>query len=477
MALNFFWRCEGTTLDGTHDFSAGDTTATATNTPAISATAAKIGSNGQLFDSGSDRYAFTPTGIISTTAGAVGFWLHFPTAFPASGGAYVFYSQGTNSNDYIRIETLSGGGAGQRKLRLGIRNNGGAASNLDLVTANLTSGQWYFVAASWDTTVPSKRLTVLDASGTVLENATSGAAVTAPVNITNWLFGDITGGTGTMYIDNVFVAGAAADIDAIITARDITSYTSWGASGIAGTLAATDEQDTAAIAGELDITGDLTVTEAQDTAALSGTVEAAPGAITGTLAATDTQDTAAIAGELDVTGDLAATEAQDTASASGTVEQPPGPIAGTLTATDTQDTAAIAGEIDITGDLSATEAQDAAAIAGSVAQLIGDLEATDPQDIFVIDGELALCIPKVLNMRAPDLDGLLAVAFLDRHERFAKRDEDVAEVRLFYGVQYCPPFVSFTPIQFRSLPSVTRAAIRNAGSAAGLIDTEHKSNA
>src|SRR5688500_7419965 len=117
MALNFFWRCEGTTLDGTHDFSAGDTTATATNTPAISATAAKIGSNGALFDSGSDRYAFTPTSIISTTAGAVGFWLQFPTAFPASGGAYVFYSQGTNSNDYIRIETLSGGGAGQRKLR------------------------------------------------------------------------------------------------------------------------------------------------------------------------------------------------------------------------------------------------------------------------------------------------------------------------------------------------------------------------
>ena len=29
MALRFFWRCESTTLDGTDDYSAGDTTATA----------------------------------------------------------------------------------------------------------------------------------------------------------------------------------------------------------------------------------------------------------------------------------------------------------------------------------------------------------------------------------------------------------------------------------------------------------------
>jgi len=80
-------------------------------------------------------------------------------------------------------------------------------------------------------------------------------------------------------------------------------------------------------------------------------------------------------------------------------------------------------------------------------------------------------------MAAPDLTGLTAVAFLDRFERFAKREEDVAEVRLYYGGNSPVTYTPLTVAEFDALPFSTRETIRNAGSAAGLIDTLHKSNA
>lgn len=247
MSLTFFWRCEDVNLDGTHDFSAGDTSATATNTPAINTTAVRYGTNGAFFDSGSDRYSFTPTSIISNTAGAAGLWFQFPTAFPASGGAYIFYAQGTNFNDYIRVETLTGLGASNRGLRLSIRNNGGAAATLDLTDNELAPGNWYFLAFAWDSVAPSRRITVYDTSMSVLEDRTSTAAFTAPVDITNWVFGDITGSTGTMYIDNVFAASLAADIDILIDNSTITSYTLFddGGGGGSATISNTSPQDIA----------------------------------------------------------------------------------------------------------------------------------------------------------------------------------------------------------------------------------------
>ena len=85
MALTFYWRCEGTTLDGTHDYSAGATTMTAIGGgESISATAAKIGSNGVLNTDGADYYYCSPASIVTANEGSFGWWLQWPSALPAN---------------------------------------------------------------------------------------------------------------------------------------------------------------------------------------------------------------------------------------------------------------------------------------------------------------------------------------------------------------------------------------------------------
>lgn len=151
-----------------------------------------------------------------------------------------------------------------------------------------------------------------------------------------------------------------------------------GALTFTGTLAATEAQDTAAFTGALTFSGSLAATEAQDTAAFSGTAFA-PGA-SGTLAATEDPDTAVFAGALTFTGSLAATEGQDTAAFSGTAFAPG--VSGTLAATEVQDTAAFTGLLAFTGALAATEASDIAAFSGTVSALAitGTLATTEAQD-------------------------------------------------------------------------------------------------
>lgn len=277
---------------------------------------------------------------------------------------------------------------------------------------------------------------------------------------------DTAAASGTVLVSGSLAATDEQDVAAVA-----------GSVLVSGSMAATDEQDTAAVSGSVLVSGSLAATDEQDVAAATGTVEQLPGPVTGDLAATEAQDVAAVAGSVLVSGSLAATETQDTAAATGTVEQPPGPIAGDLAATEAQDVAAVSGSVLVSGSLAATDNQDIAAIVGTLATVSGSLAATEAQDTCEILGTLAACIPKTLSMTDPDLDGLLAAAFLDRHERFAKRDEDVAKVWLIYGSAYCPPYVEFTWAQFRALPSATRTDIRNAGSGAGWVVTEGKSNA
>jgi len=71
--------------------------------------------------------------------------------------------------------------------------------------------------------------------------------------------------------------------------------------------------------------------------------------------------------------------------------------------------------------------------------------------------------------------GDLAAAFLDRHGRFAKLPADVTEIRIF---DYEGTIVrSLTKAQYDALPREERTEIKLYASAAGFIDTAHKSNA
>lgn len=73
----------------------------------------------------------------------------------------------------------------------------------------------------------------------------------------------------------------------------------------------------------------------------------------------------------------------------------------------------------------------------------------------------------------PDLSDLQDAAFLDEHERFAKDDDAVATVRLYFSDRT----VELTVEEYRSLSTEAKDTIKNAGSGAGRVDTAGKSNA
>jgi len=232
MALTLYWRCEGTTLDATHDFSAADTTAATNNSPSLDAAAAKLGSTGILINGVSERYDFAPTSIISPATGTVAFWFRFmnsmvnlETFFLARGSA--------SSNDSITI----GIGAGNDEVFLGIRRNGGTNVTLTTSAANMTTNTWYFIVASWDQPNSDRRIAVYDSSGTLLsENIDTTTAYDQPtaLDASNGIrFGDSSGwgATKVCHFDNIFIGSAYADGDTFFSNRDITSYTSYSTGG------------------------------------------------------------------------------------------------------------------------------------------------------------------------------------------------------------------------------------------------------
>ena len=151
-------------------------------------------------------------------------------------------------------------------------------------------------------------------------------------------------------------------------------YFSSSSASITGNLSATETgNDTAAIAGVVDVVGSAAVTESgSDSANSTGSV-----AVIGSFSATETgSDGAAATGSVGVSGGMSATESgQDSVSAVGTVA-----VAGSMAATETgTDSAVATGSTDggVHGSMAATEAgSDSASAAGSIA-VSGSLGATE----------------------------------------------------------------------------------------------------
>lgn len=236
--LRFFWRAEGETLSGTDDFSVGDTTATQqpASGPAISATAALVGSNGVLIDASGEHYRFDNTGtaIISPSAGSVGFWVRFQTW---STTATTLYARGASANDFIQIN-----GTATNEIRLQIGNSvGPTTASLNTTAVNIANDTTYFLTASWDDTADLRRICVYDSGGTLVEACTtSAAAFTGPADLnstTSLRIGDAAGATTAFYVDNIFVGSLYADADLFFTNRSIASHTSYATgSGCRGAL-------------------------------------------------------------------------------------------------------------------------------------------------------------------------------------------------------------------------------------------------
>lgn len=231
MALTLFWRCEGTTFDGTHDYTAGDGSATATGAVSISATAAKVGSNGVLCSDAVDYYSFDSASIVTIDQGSIGAWIQYKTAVPGSGLLALFTireNTPTQTNDYIAFVTKS-----SQEIALTVRKDGGAGAEVATTAANLAVDNWYFVTGSWHLSQDKMRMRVYDASGTLVQEAEDTATDLSskiPASVDTIMIGNTASFVNPIWIDNVFIGDDYADADTFHTKRNIMSYTEYASS-------------------------------------------------------------------------------------------------------------------------------------------------------------------------------------------------------------------------------------------------------
>lgn len=226
MALTFFWRCEGETLSGTHDYSAGDTTATASGAPSISATAAKVGSNGVLNENASDFYQFDSANIVTIDQGSFGFWLNQQTIM-ASGlalGLVLSESPYATTDNVIFARTGATG-----DISLTIRKTG-SANLILLASAGMSAGNFYFITAGWHLSQDKRKISVYNSAGTLVANntdTTTDCSGYIPTAMDTIEIGQRSSSTSVIYVDNVFIGNSYDDADIFYTKRDITSYTEY----------------------------------------------------------------------------------------------------------------------------------------------------------------------------------------------------------------------------------------------------------
>lgn len=228
----FFTRCESDTLDGTHDHSVGDTSATGVNTPTYSSAAAKIGTNGceNTANGAHNEFTVSTDDIIQRDEGSVGLWVQFPTTWIT--GQLVFVANGASANDNIRIETVGTDDATGREFLF--RHRVAGISNFTVSTndVDVQLATWYFVVIRWDEAADDRRLEVYNTSlslvGTPAQDLTTvfGQQTGA---FTLMEFGDTAVHNRDVYIDNVMIDD---DYSATLeTKGNISSYTNYSGGG------------------------------------------------------------------------------------------------------------------------------------------------------------------------------------------------------------------------------------------------------
>jgi len=149
-------------------------------------------------------------------------------------------------------------------------------------------------------------------------------------------------------------------------------------SGVSGTLATTNANDTVAASGTTTIVGTLAKTNAADTVSASGTTT-----VTGTLAKTNANDSVVASGAVgsSITGTVATTNANDTSAASGTTT-----VTGLLAKTNTNDSVSASGTTTIVGSLATTNANDSVVASGAAGAVTGTVAYTNANDTVSASG-------------------------------------------------------------------------------------------
>lgn len=245
MALTFFWRCEGTTFDGTHDYSAGDTTATGVNSGALSTTIKRVGTSSVVAPAsfaGGMTFTLANNGIFNGTLAApsnlvtsFGFSVYWDTSlYTATGTAIGLKFQGTLSNDQIQVQTVTGG----TNLALRLSNNTNGAITLTTTGAVVTADAWWGVVCRLNYATNSRKIEIYNAANTLvdsIEDTSTALANYVPIDI-KAVAGLViaqrsASHTQNTYFDNFFIANTYNE--PIQSYLDIASYQQYGsAAGI-----------------------------------------------------------------------------------------------------------------------------------------------------------------------------------------------------------------------------------------------------
>ena len=240
MSIKLFWRCEGTSLSGTHDHSDGDTSTSGINGGALTAEAARIGSFGILRPSSqAGGFNFNAPGIFPGTVtaptdsvGSIALSVFYPVAVDTgtSTAAGLRFRGTASPNDNFGFRPTGTGG-----YKFSMQSVAGGTINLatqDLITV----GSWFGVVARWDFPNNKRRIELYDASGTKIDEAEDYATniqAFIPPDISSGTNGINTGTAGAsfaqnIYYDNLFIANAFDE--PLQNNLTITSYTEYDGS-------------------------------------------------------------------------------------------------------------------------------------------------------------------------------------------------------------------------------------------------------
>lgn len=231
MALTFFWRCEGTTLDATHDLSAGDSSATAQGAVSISSSSPLVGSNSIVVGGAGQHYRFNSGGMLDPANGSMSGVFEITTFGNNATLVAIF---GADANNFIQVNMV---GTDELALRIGTAT-GPVSAAITTTDANLVTGQRYAYVARWHDATNYRRLEVYDTDGVLLDavedTATNWVAPTELNGSDRGRLGEATGNAGAFKLDNVACANTFDE--PLEDNLFITSYTQYNGGSASTTL-------------------------------------------------------------------------------------------------------------------------------------------------------------------------------------------------------------------------------------------------
>lgn len=310
-------------------------------------------------------------------------WTGNPTLFEVQSSILRITNVST-WNDRFAYYSNGQGGTQESEVTLMASPSFGGGEILEICT------QLQSLSVLYSVRVDGTNLT-LRRNGSFQSQAAHGMTMSASVNIVRITSNSSTGVVNayangsliTTFTDGTPLTGGFPgfyfNAQGTVSAIGITKWTDNVSSGVSGTLAKTNTNDTAAITGTTTVLGTLARTNANDGRTISGTTT-----IVGSVTRTNGNDTASIAGSVGspVAGTLAKTDVADGMVGAGTTT-----ILSTLARTNTNDTMVGAGSVTILGTLAQTNVNDTMVANGSSGTAVfGTLARTNTDDTTAATG-------------------------------------------------------------------------------------------